>query len=145
MLCSAYLFQYWLPLDWGLLSLWQSTSTYKVVTGSILALFIASQWLLALCRWQSWNRLAKQTYAWHQRSGIVAPVLLFIHSSKLGFGYLLVLGGVYLANTILGLLSPQTFRWLRSWQTPWMATHVALSILLVVLALYHAWTVFYFE
>jgi hypothetical protein len=139
------LLQDWLVLDWGGLSVWQNNGTYKLVSGSLLALFLASQWLLAVCRWQGWNRMAKSTYVWHQRSGILAPGLLFLHSTKLGFGYILVLACTYLANTLIGLLSPHTFPGLRRWQTPWMATHVALSILLVVMTGYHAWTALYFE
>lgn len=145
LLCAAFLLQDWLALDWGELSVWQGDNTYKVISGSLLGVFLASQWLLAVCRWQGWNRMAKSAYTWHQKSGILAPGLLFLHSTQLGFGYVLVLGCVYLANTLIGLLSPHTFPALRRWQTPWMATHVALSILLVVVASYHAWTALYFE
>lgn len=134
-----------LGFGWGSLAAWQSGFWYKIGTGTLLAAFVGAQWLLALCRYKSWNRTAKRLYGWHQRFGVFGPLLLFAHSTTLGYGYLLVLSGVFLANTALGVVSPQAFPMLRKHQTLWMASHVALSILLVCLIFYHVWTALYFE
>jgi hypothetical protein len=131
--------------DWGPLHALQREFWYRIATGSLLALFIAAQWFLALCRYQRWNHLAKRVYSWHQRIGIGAPVFLFLHSVRLGFGYLAVLTVAYLATNALGMLSPQAIVPLRKYQTPWMVSHIALSILVAALAAYHSWTALYFE
>lgn len=141
----AYLLQHWLSLHWGALSDWQQTTGYKLLTGSLLASFVGFQWLLAACRWLSWSQLAKSLYRWHQWLGALSPVLLFLHSTELGAGYVLLLSSVYLANTVLGLVSPQTWTALRKFHTPWMASHIALSVLLVVVIGMHVWTALYFE
>jgi hypothetical protein len=145
LLLLAFLAQYWRRLDWGVLSEWQTLTSYKLGTGILLATFVAAQWFLAVCRWQRWTHLARPVYRWHQRLGSLAALFLFAHSTALGFGYILVLSLVYLANAALGVASPQAFSAVKRYQTPWMAMHVALSLLLLVLMLYHAWTALYFE
>jgi hypothetical protein len=70
---------------------------------------------------------------------------LFLHSTRLGFGYLVVLSGVYLANSVVGLVNPSAFPRMKSVLSPWTVVHVALSVLLVALTLYHAWTALYYE
>jgi len=141
--CALYLLQS--PFANQTLAAWQSGFWYKVATGTLLSTFVGAQWLLALCRWQSWNRIAKTLYTWHQRLGVLGPVLLFVHSRTLGYAYLMMLSGVFLANTMLGVASPQAFPSLRKHQTPWMAAHIALSVLLICLIFYHVWTALYFE
>jgi hypothetical protein len=72
-------------------------------------------------------------------------VLLFVHSTRLGFGYLLVLSTVYVANNAVGLVSPSAFPRLKMLVPFWVIAHVALSVLLVALVGYHAWTALYYE
>ena len=76
---------------------------------------------------------------------MLGPLLLFAHSATLGYGYLLILSVVFITDTTLGVVSPQAFPILRKYQTPWMASHIALSLLLICLVLYHVWTALYFE
>jgi methionine sulfoxide reductase heme-binding subunit len=140
-----FLEQVGLDFDWPALRVWQSRFSYKVATGGLLAAFISFQWFLAICRVTGFMRVAKALYPWHQTIGALAPVLLFFHSMRLGFGYLVVLCGVYLANTLVGLINPSAFPRVKSVLSLWTIVHVALSVLLVALTGYHAWTALYYE
>jgi hypothetical protein len=137
--------QWWLGVDWPTVRSWQNQFGYKVATGVGLAVFIAFQWLLAVCRVSGAARAAKALYPWHQTVGALAPALLFLHSTRLGFGYLVFLTGVYLANNLVGLASPSAFHRLRRFLAAWTVAHVALSVLVVALTGYHAWTALYYE
>jgi hypothetical protein len=115
-----------LGTEWGPLSVWQQHRLYKAASGSLLAGFLCFQWLLALLR-------------------VNSPVLLFLHSTRLGFGYLLVLSTVYVANNVVGLVSPSAFPRLKILLPFWVISHIALSVLLVAMVVYHVGTVLYFE
>jgi cytochrome b561 len=134
-----------LGFEWRPLSAWQGQTWYKIASGSVLAGFVCFQWLLALLRVNRWARAARALYPWHQTAGAFSPVLLFLHSTRLGFGYLLALGTVYVANNVLGLVSPSTFPRLKMLAPFWVIAHVALSVLLTALVVYHAWTALYYE
>ncbi len=134
-----------LELEWPPLSALQGQTWYKIASGSVLAGFVCFQWLLALLRVNRWARAARALYSWHQTAGALSPVLLFLHSTRLGFGYLLVLSSVYVANNVLGLVSPTAFPRLKMLLPFWVIAHIALSVLLTVLVVYHAWTALYYE
>jgi hypothetical protein len=55
------------------------------------------------------------------------------------------LGGVYFTNSVVGLVNPSAFPRMKSVLSPWTVVHVALSVLLVALAGYHAWTALDYE
>lgn len=131
--------------EWPPLSVWQGYTWYKIASGSLLAGFVCFQWLLALLRVNRRTRAARALYSWHQTAGAFSPVLLFLHSTRLGFGYLLVLSTVYIANNVVGLVSPSTFPRLKLLMPLWMIAHIALSVLLAALVVYHAWTALYYE
>lgn len=137
--------QWALGLEWGGLSRWQQDTGYKVATGLLLGVFLAWQWFLSLCRTQRWRGIAKKMYSLHQMTGVFAPLLFFAHSTTLGVGYILILSSVYFTNALLGIASPSLSPALRRYAGPWMVSHVALSVVLIVLAVYHAWTALYFE
>jgi hypothetical protein len=134
-----------LGLDLPVLQTLQRQFVYKVATGSGLAVFIVFQWSLAGCRMSGLSRIAKALHPWHQTVGALAPVLLFLHSTRLGFGYLAILSGVYFAGNVVGLVNPHAFPRIKAWLSWWTIVHIALSVLLVALASYHAWTALYYE
>jgi methionine sulfoxide reductase heme-binding subunit len=144
-LLVLFLEQLALNVEWKTLQAWQGRVGYKIATGAVLAVFLSFQWLLAFCRMGRWGRAAKALYSWHQTVGVLAPALLFLHSTRVGFGYLVVLCSVYLVNNLLGLVNPCAFPRLRSVLASWTVAHIALSVLLVALAGYHAWTALYYE
>ena len=131
--------------EWRPLSVWQGYTWYKVGSGSLLAGFVCFQWLLALLRVNRWARAARALYSWHQIAGAFSPVLLFLHSTRLGFGYLLLLSTVYVANNVVGLVSPSVFPRLKMLVPFWVIAHIALSVLLAALVVYHAWTALSYE
>ena len=140
-----FLAQLYLDLEWQPLSLWQQDRWYKIASGSLLAGFVSFQWLLALLRVNRWGRAAKALYPWHQTAGAFAPILLFVHSLRLGFGYLFVLSAVYTVNNVLGLVSPSAVPRLKPLLPFWLIAHIALSVLLTVLVVYHGWTALNYE
>jgi hypothetical protein len=144
-LLLAFAAQALLQVQWPGLSRWQALDGYKIATGTLLGVFLLSQWSLAFARIGGMNRLAKFGYAWHQRSGVLAPVLLCLHSTSFGVGYLTVLTGMFLANTLCGLVSPRATVRLRRYTTGWLVVHIALSVTVVVLATYHVWVALYYE
>jgi methionine sulfoxide reductase heme-binding subunit len=132
-------------IDWPVLQTLQRQFAYKVATGSGLAAFIVFQWSLAVCRMSGLARIAKALHPWHQTVGALAPVLLFLHSTRLGFGYLAILSGAYVAGNVVGLVNPTAFPRIKAWLSWWTIVHIAVSVLLVALASYHAWTALYYE
>jgi len=140
-----FLEQFVLGSEWGPLGVWQRQTWYKVASGSLLAGFVGFQWLLALLRVNRWARAARVLYSWHQTAGAFSPVLLFLHSTRLGFGYLLLLSTVYMANNVVGLVSPSTFPRLKIVLPFWVIAHIALSVLLAAMVVYHAWTALSYE
>lgn len=144
-LLLGYGVQLLLGVSWtGLVQL-QQRMDYKLVTGFALGGLIAFQWSLSLSRVQLSKRLAKRLYRWHQYAGAVSPLVFFAHSVELGAGCVLALSVVFLGNHLLGLLSPRLLPQLKPFAGPWMVGHVATSVLLVSLMLYHVWTALYYE
>ena len=140
-----FLGQLGLDLEWRPLGDWQRLAWYKGVSGSLLGAFIGFQWLLALLRVNRSTRAAKALHSWHQTAGALSPVFLFLHSTRMGFGYLFVLSTVYVGNNVLGLANPAAFPRLKTVLPFWVVAHVALSVLLTALIGYHVWTAISYE
>ena len=105
----------------------QGQETYKLVTGSVLVVYLGFQWSAAPHRRQL-----------HRLLGAFAPLVLYAHASRFGFGYLGWLVGVYLGVGSIGLLhQPIVARRARRLFTAWFVTHLALAVLLVILVAYH--------
>jgi hypothetical protein len=145
-LLAAYLLQAALGLEWPWLAARQGERTFKLCTGALLLAYLAHQWWLAVGRANGWARAAKRSYRAHKLLGAAAPLFLYLHSLRVGYGYLVVLSTVFLANVGLGLVSPDLFRRKPKWFTvPWMITHVGLAVVLAALALFHLWIASSFE
>ena len=144
-LVALFLVQAGLSLPWPTLAHWQTFESFKLTTGAVLVLFVASQWLLTLARLQNWSGALKLAYTWHQRLGVLAPLLLFAHTIRLGFGYQMILSSVFLGACLFGFLSPRAFPGLRRFSTPWLILHIAFSMTTVVLIGYHVWIALSFE
>lgn len=131
---------------WSWLAAHQQEELYKRWTGALLLLFLGHQWWLAIGRSRGWVRAAKRSFHAHRYVGLAAPLFFFAHSQQLGFGFLVLLSTVFLGNTLLGLLHPGLLRLGgRRLTNVWLVTHVAASLLVAALALYHGWVAFYFE
>jgi hypothetical protein len=134
-----------LPGPQTVLDVWQTSVAYKVATGGLLGVLLVLQWGLSLARMGGAGRLAKKLYWWHSMLGAVAPLLLLLHSTTLGYGYVMMLSTLFLLNIALGVASPNLVPALRKHLLAWTSSHVAISAVVVVLAVHHAWTALYFE
>lgn len=133
-------------LHWVWLSTLQANELYKRWSGFGLLLYIAAQWYLSALRIHGKTEAAKQHYQIHKQLGILAPLVFYLHSMKLGYAYLLLLSIVYLANVAVGLCNREFVKIKNErFMYYWMIVHVALSVCTVALAIYHLFIVFYYE
>ena len=122
----------------------QATQLYKQLSGAALLVYFALQWTLSLARVRHWPKLSRSLFSLHQNLGVFGPALLYLHASKWGFGYLGILTGALFANHALGIMRSGSL--LPRWSIGlWTVLHVALSLVLVVLAGYHVWQAYYRE
>lgn len=134
-LVIAYVAQAVLGLEVDALVALQADDRYRVLSGALLAAFIAYQWRLGTQR----LRDAAGSVARHKLLGAIAPAVLYLHASRFAYGYLLVLGVLYLGTLVVGLLHrPVLAARARALYTWWFVIHVAMSTVLVVVVGYHA-------
>ena len=127
LLFAAYVIQ-GLAFEWPWLLEVQDTDTYKVASGLGLSIYLYSQWSMRRHR----------HVAWHKLGGALAPLVLYVHASKFGYGYLLLLGLVYLGTMLIGLAhKPVVELKSKGLFTTWFIVHVSTSVILVVLGGYH--------
>ncbi len=137
-LCILYLIQN--ALNWGLPSVaaLQQLDGYRITTGGILIAFIGYQWYLPYLRLT--RKPAHAATQLHSYTGVLAPVLLYLHSVSLGFAYTFVLSFLFLLNTMVGAVD-KTLIWnlqrRQRYQRIWLMVHVPASCLITVLALIH--------
>ena len=125
----------------------QNDGTYKVVTGVLLLLLILLQWGLTFARvTKLTSAQCEMTLSFHKWSGAISPLLLYIHSIKLGNGYLAILTLTFIANLVLGFLNIGKNKSIhtRYFQT-WVLLHSVFSVVVLVLTFFHIWVVLYFE
>lgn len=146
-LLFAFLIQFFLKLEWGWLYNLQEGEMYKRWSGLFLAIFILFQWVLSLTRTvKKWKKHAMKMQAIHKWVGALSPIFFYIHSIGMGYGYLLLLSYIFFANTLLGYFnldviknnSDALFK-------GWMITHVALSLVVSIMMLFHISMVFYYK
>ena len=77
---------------------------------------------------------------------MLAPVLFYIHSVQIGYGYLAILGWLFLGSILIGIANPVGIRIRnRYYRVSWVTIHVMLAVLTVVLGLFHAYIAFYYK
>lgn len=147
LLLLVFFLQLFLKLEWPWLLELQQQESYKRWSGLGLALFITFQWVLTLTRVSKKLRpYALNMTAIHKWLGAICPILFYIHSMTLGYGYLLLLSYIFFSNTLLGYLnldiiknnSDVLFK-------GWMIIHVALSLLITIMMFFHITMVFYYK
>lgn len=119
-------------VQWPLLARAQANETYKVASGCVLAIYLLHQAFMA--RRRVFDPIG--VVYWHKLAGALAPLVLYAHASKFGYGYLLLLASLFVVTIACGLLHRVAVRarWLF---TTWFVVHVATSASLVVLSGYH--------
>ncbi|TYA78513.1 hypothetical protein [Seonamhaeicola marinus] len=146
-LFAAFILQLVLKLEWTWLLQLQQEEMYKRWSGLLLTLVIAFQWLLSVVRTR--KRFRQHIFTMqniHKWVGALSPVIFYIHTMHFGYGYLLLLSYIFFANTILGYFnldviknnSDALFK-------GWMIAHVALSLIITILMVFHVVMVFYYK
>lgn len=146
-LLTAFFLQFFLALQWNWLYELQQDEMYKRWSGLGLALFIAFQWVLTLTRVvKKWRTKAMTMLTIHKWLGAISPLLFYIHSMAMGYGYLLLLSYIFFSNTLLGYFNLDIIK--NNSDTlfkGWMIVHVALSIIISIMLVFHVAVVFYYK
>ncbi|WP_344927534.1 hypothetical protein [Aquimarina addita] len=146
-LFTAYILQYILDLKWQWLYNLQLDEEYKRWSGVFVGIFILFQWILTLTRVS--KKLRKHTMLFtrlHKWIGIISPLFFYIHAMEFGYGYLALLSYIFFINMILGTINLDILKSKKEWVfQSWMITHVALSIVITFLAIFHIGIVFYYK
>ena len=146
-LLAAYFVQYFLKIEWPALQELQLQENYKRWSGLGVALLIVFQWLLTLSRViKKFRQSAMKMVVLHKWMGALSPVLFYIHSTKLGFGYLALLSYLFFANALLGYINLDVIKSKGDLLFKgWMIFHVAFSIIISILMCFHITMVFYYK
>ena len=144
LLLLAYIIQDAAGLRWEWFAQLQTIDLYKYISGACLLIYIAWQWHIFLARQRGVK--IQGLLALHQRSGAFAPILFYLHSAQVGYGYLAVLSWIFFANIIVGVASPLGLK-IRSktYTASWVILHVLLAALTFILAVFHAYIAFYYK
>ncbi|NOQ13579.1 MAG: hypothetical protein GQ583_03730, partial [Methyloprofundus sp.] len=81
----------------------------------------------------------------HKYNGVAAPVILYIHSTTLGYAYLFVLSVAYLLSNALALGNRDVFyeQFKNKWiYKSWLSSHIILSLFVSMLMWYHLFVAF---
>ncbi len=133
-------------IRWQWLQELQRDETYKRWSGLVLAIYVTGQWCLSALRMRDETRASRRMYSIHYRMGALAPLFLYIHSVQLGHAYQLALTSVYFANAFVGLFNQEFWNITsRLFQYYWMIVHVTLSVLVVILMVYHLFIALYYK
>jgi cytochrome b561 len=143
----AFLLQLVLKLEWQWLFELQQGEMYKRWTGLVLAIFIAFQWVLSMTRTvKKWRPYAMTMQNIHKWVGALSPLFFYVHCMALGYGYLLLLSYIFIANTLLGYFNLDVLKNNSDLLFKgWMICHVALSLIVTILMVFHIVMVFYYK
>ena len=147
LLLLLYLMQFILGLKWEWLYNMQQEELYKRWSGLGLALFIVIQWLLTFSRIV--KKLKKYSFKvtnLHKWFGALSPLLFYIHSMSFGYGYLMLLTYIFLVNNFIGYFNLDVIKSTNEVLFKgWMITHVAFSMVITILMVFHIGMVFYYK
>ena len=132
-LLALYIAQAALGLEVPVLVRLQHHERYKVVTGCVLAAYLLHQSLMA--RRRIYDPVG--VLVWHKLAGACAPLLLYLHASRFGYGYLFLLSVLFVGTVGLALLHRVSLR-ARTVYAWWFVLHIVTASCLVVVSGYHA-------
>lgn len=148
-LLLAYLAQAALGVYWPWLEALQADESYRRWSGALVAAYILAQWTLAARRAQGASaKVTGRSISRHRALGAVAPLVFYAHATHFGYAMLFALSVAYLGNAVVGLFDKT---WLKGqaararYHRRWLPIHIAISCLLVGLALVHLWVVFAYQ
>lgn len=144
----AYLVQYFIPIKWEwLLDLQENHQMYKRWSGLAVFLLIVFQWVLTVTRvvkpLRKYSVTLTNTHKW---IGALSPILFYVHVMNFGYGYLALLSYLFFANMLLGVVNLDIIKSKKNWVfQSWMISHVAFSVVITFLAVFHIGVVFYYK
>jgi sulfoxide reductase heme-binding subunit YedZ len=146
-LLLLFLIQFVMDFKWDWLYNLQQDEMFKRWSGLGLSLFIAFQWSLTLCRIiKKFKKYAFKITNFHKWIGAISPLLFYLHSMELGYGYLALLSYVFLTNTLIGYFNLDVIKSThKTLFKGWMIVHVVYSIIITLLMVFHIGVVFYYK
>ena len=146
-LLSVFFVFYFGNIEWVWLQELQQQENYKRWSGLGVALFIIFQWLLTFTRViKRFRQNAIKMVTIHKWLGAMSPLLFYIHSVKLGYGYIALMSYLFFANALLGYINLDVIKSKGEILFKgWMIFHVAFSIIISILMCFHIVMVFYYK
>ncbi|WP_152286773.1 hypothetical protein [Flavicella marina] len=146
-LFSLYLLQELFQLKFEALETLQQRENYKRWSGLALGLIILAQWLLTFSRIiPKFRKNSGTINEIHKWIGVLSPIVLYIHSTQIGYGYLALFSYLFLANVLLGTVNLDVIKSSKDWIFKgWMITHVSISMCITLLLILHVGVVFYYK
>lgn len=146
-LLFLFFLQFALDLKWEWLYKLQQEEMFKRWSGFGLAIFILFQWLLTFSRViQKFRKYSLKVTQLHKWIGALSPLLFYLHSMELGYGYTALLAYIFLINTLLGYFNLDVIKSANEVLFKgWMIVHVAFSIIVTLLMVFHIGVVFYYK
>ena len=90
---------------WQLLVVLQRIDLYKQLSGFMILLYVAGQWRLAYLRLSTGASRAAKHLVVHKWLGVLAPILLCLHTVEKGYAYQTLLLVLFIVISITGLLN----------------------------------------
>lgn len=146
-LLFLFFLQFILNLKWEWLFDQQQDEMFKRWSGFGLGMFILFQWLLTFSRViKKFKKYSFKITNLHKWIGALSPLIFYMHSMELGYGYSALLAYVFLVNTLIGYFNLDVIK--STSETlfkGWMIVHVAFSIIVTILMVFHIGVVFYYK
>ena len=143
---SLYLLEAWYGPT--IKSLWdlQQNDLYKQVSGFALLTYVLYQWRLARLRMSGEKINQNFELNLHMWLGVFTPMVLYLHSSQMGYGYQALLAGLFLFNVLFGLCSPKLLKIRhKRYVVAWLVVHSGIAMLVPVLLIYHIYVIYFYE
>jgi hypothetical protein len=145
-LVIAFTLQASLGLSWPELERMQASLGYKIASGMLLCAYLIAQWQVPIQRLTKTVSAASSRLAEHKLVGALGPLILYLHASRLGFGYTFVLSLLFLANSAVALLSRETLGIKARWfWIAWLGIHISLAVTVTALGIFHVCCALYYE
>lgn len=142
---SFYLIQWILPVKISRLIELQENDDFKFWSGLLLITLFSCQWILTYARVVSQKKGEKflKIIHLHKLTGIISPLIYFIHSANPTYGLLMILTVVFLFNHLIANFNLEKFT-VRQFNV-WIGIHLFLSVAIMLLAIIHIVIVYQYK
>ena len=116
----------------------------QLVTGCVVLLPLLWQWHLPVLRWLGRSMAIPAARRFHQRIGVLLPILLLLHADRAGFALTRLLSAFFLLNSVIAYFPPDLLRgsdsFRRNFESVWLPLHIVLSFIVSAMAIAHGVT-----